>query len=125
MRADPSDFPGHNRREPGRPRTRRGPAERLREAIAELAGPEAQITAHSLRPSASITFSGARHSIGLLFEGADAMAAAEAFIDALPEHEFAIPGQLVADAAIQSVDHSLMPTPHMAITAELLLLEEG
>ncbi len=121
MRADPSDFPGHSRRT----RTRRGPAERLREAIAELAGPQAQITAHSLRPWASITFSGARHTIELLFEGAEAMASAEAFLDALPEHEFAIPGQLVADAAIQSVDHSLLPAPRMAVTAELLLLEEG
>jgi hypothetical protein len=126
MRADPSDFPGHNRRTLRRPvRQRRGPAERLRAAIAELAGPDAQITAHSLRPWASITFSGARHTIALLFEGADAMPAAEAFLDALPEHDFAIPGQLVADAAIRSVDHGLLPAPRMAVTAELLLLEEG
>jgi hypothetical protein len=46
------------------------------------------------------------------------------FITFLPEHEFAIPGQLVADAAVVEVDHRLTP-PRMIVTCELLLLEEG
>ena len=122
MRADPSDFPGHRLRPM---RQRRGPAERLRTALGELAVPHGQITAHRMVSWASITFSGARHTLDLLFEGAEAAAAGEAFIDALPEHEFTIPGQLVADATIYAVDHSLSPAPRMAVTAELLLLEEG
>ena len=42
----------------------------------------------------------------------------------LPEHEFALPGQLVADAAVTAVDHRLEP-PRMQVSCELLLLEEG
>lgn len=50
MRADPSDFPGPNRRNIRAPaRQIRGPAERLREALDNLAGGHAKIIAHSQR----------------------------------------------------------------------------
>ena len=55
---------------------------------------------------------------------AEAVAAGELFIDALPEHEFAIVGSLVADAAITAVEHTALPEPKLVVTAELLLLEE-
>ena len=106
-------------------RDRRGPAEKLRAALSDLAGGKAEITAHKQQPWASITFSGARHALDLLFEGEEAMRAAEHFIAALPDHEFTVPGQLVADATIGSVDHTLLPIPRMIIRAELLLLEDG
>ena len=47
------------------------------------------------------------------------------FITALPDHEFAIPRQLVADAEVIAVDHRLAPAPRMAVTVEVLMLEEG
>ncbi len=59
------------------------------------------------------------------FTGAEAMAAGEAFIAALPEHEFAIPRQLVADAAVVAVEHVAVPEVRMTVEAELLLLEDG
>ena len=43
----------------------------------------------------------------------------------LPEHEFAIPGQIVADAAILEVEHRLLPEPRLVVQCELLLLEES
>ena len=97
--------------------------ERLREALVALGGGHAQIATHREKNWASITFAGSRHTLELVFAGAEAVAAGEAFIAALPEHEFAIPRQLVAEASVVAVDHRLDP-PHMAITCELLMLED-
>ncbi|WP_169829134.1 hypothetical protein [Tsuneonella mangrovi] len=103
----------------------RGPGARLRAAIADLAEQVAQITHHREKPWASVTFEGARHNLALVFEGAEAVAAGERFIAALPEHEFAIPGQLVADASVTEVDHTLAPSPRLVVTCELLLLKDA
>lgn len=54
-----------------------------------------------------------------------AIAAAEALIEALPEHEFTIPDQLVADAAIVSVEQVALPEPRIVVELELLLLEDA
>jgi len=105
-------------------RQRRGTRERLAEALVALAEDKARITTHSEKGWASITFAGARHRVELVFEGAEAVEAGECFIAFLPEHEFAIPGQLVADAAVTEVDHTLDP-PLMVVTCEILVLEEG
>jgi hypothetical protein len=104
---------------------RRSPSVRLREQLQALAGGKAAILSHGEKPWASVTFAGTRHRLELAFEGAEAVEAGECFIAFLPEHEFAIPGQLVADAAVTAVDHRLAPEPRLAVTCELLLLEEG
>ena len=67
---------------------------------------------------------GTRHDVVLAFSGAEAVAAGEAFLDALPEHEFAIPRQLVADATVLSVEHTALPDPRLVVEVQLLLLEE-
>ena len=89
-----------------------------------LAGPGATILTHEERSWASVTFAGARHRLEMEFEGAEAVAAGELFIAFLPEHEFALPGRLVADAAVTAVEHRLDP-PRLQVSCELLLLEEG
>jgi hypothetical protein len=104
------------------PRTRRTSGERLRDALLALAGP-GKIEAHREKNWASITFAGARHTIDLGFDGAAAVEAGELFIAALPDHEFAIPGQIVAEATVVEVEHRLDP-PSMRVTCELLLLED-
>ena len=105
-------------------RARREPRNRLRQALLTLARNRATILGHDEKSWASITFAGTRHRLELAFEGAEAVEAGELFIAFLPEHEFAIPGQLVADAAVTAVDHRLEP-PRMVVSCELLLLEEG
>ena len=102
---------------------RRLTADRLREALLALAAGRATILGHCEKTWASVTFAGARHRLTLAFDGADAIVAGELFIALLPEHEFDILGQLVADAAVTEVDHSLYP-PRMQVRCELLLLEE-
>ena len=99
-------------------------ADRLREALLELAQRRAAILSHAETRWASVTFTGARHRLELLFDGAEAIEAAERFIVFLPEHEFDILGQLVADATVTEVDHRLDP-PLMTVRCELLLLEEA
>ena len=106
------------------PKQRRTIADRLREALGALAHGRAQFVSHNETAWASVTFAGARHRLELAFAGAEAVAAGELFVAFLPEHEFALPGQLVADAAVTAVDHRLEP-PRMQVSCELLLLEEG
>lgn len=110
---------------PGLRTVRRYTGDRLREALVALGGHHAQVLSHKERAWASITFAGTRHSLRLLFAGEEAVLAGERFIAELPEHEFAIPGQLVADAAVGSVDHRMLPTPRLLVECELLLLEEA
>jgi hypothetical protein len=105
------------------PRTRR-PWLHLLSAVMELAGPWAELLHHTERPWASITFSGSRHMITLVFEGLAGLEAGDIFIAALPEHEFAVPGQLVADAAVIAAEHVLLPEVRLEVEIELLLLEE-
>ena len=85
----------------------------------------AQVLRHNEKAWASITFAGTRHELTLLFAGDEAVAAGEEFIAELPEHEFTIAGELVADAAISSVEHRLLPSPRLVVECEVLLLEEG
>lgn len=103
---------------------RREPRNRLRNALLALAGPYARLVTHHEKSWVSITFAGARHRFELAFEGAEALEAGELFIAFLPEHEFELPGQVVAQATVGAVDHRLDP-PRMEVTCELLLLEDG
>jgi hypothetical protein len=103
----------------------RGTSARLRQALLELAGGMASVLRHDEKSWASITFAGTRHRLELAFEGDAAIQAGEMFIVFLPEHEFMLPGQLVADAAVTAVDHRLAPEPRLTVSIELLLLEEA
>ena len=106
-------------------RGRRGSWHALVSAVMRLAGGKAVLLRHAEKPWASVTFAGARHTIALTFAGAEAIEAAERFIATLPDHEFTIPGQLVAEAVVTAVDHTMLPEPRMTVEVELLLLEEA
>ena len=107
------------------PRVRRTDADRLRAALSDLHAHRGQVLTHTEKAWASITFAGTRHSLAILFAGEEAMDAGEEFVAALPDHEFAIPGQLVADAGVVEVEHRLLPEPRLVVRCELLLLEES
>lgn len=103
----------------------RGPWLQLLSQVLRLAGSHAELLRHSEKPWTSVTFSGTRHCIALAFSGQEGAHAGEMFIEALPEHEFEIPRQLVADASISSVDQTTAPEMNMTVEIELLLLEDG
>ena len=105
------------------PRTRR-PWLPLLSALLDLAQGKADLLRHSEQPWASITFAGSRHTVVLAFTGMEAIEAGETLIAALPEHEFELPGQLVADAEVTSVTHNLLPEPRLEAELTLLLLED-
>lgn len=90
-----------------------------------LAGGEGQRLVHNQRAWASITFEGTRHTFQWAFEGDHAIAYGEAMLARLPDHEFSLPGQLVADVAIVSVDHRLFPQPRLTLEFELLVLKDN
>ncbi|WP_230206785.1 hypothetical protein [Novosphingobium sp. Gsoil 351] len=104
--------------------SRRTPANRLLAALHDLGDGSGIVLRHEERRWASITFAGSRHALTLRFAGGDAVAAGERLIAALPEHEFAIPGRLIADATIVAVRHVLLPEPNMEIDCEVLMLDE-
>ncbi len=104
---------------------RHGPWMQLLSALMTLSDGKAELIRHAERPWASVTFSGSRHTIALCFTGSEAAAVGEKFIETLPDHEFTIPRHLVADAAVVTVDHQLLPVPRMEIEVEVLLLEDG
>lgn len=106
------------------PPRRIAPSERLLREVREVAGPLAEIVSHAETPWASITFSGSRHTIVLRFAGCDAVSDGESFIALLPDHEFRMRGQLVADASVGRVDHEMLPTPMLEVECDVLLLDE-
>ena len=106
-------------------RPRRTTGDRVREALMRLTDGRADLVSHEEKAWNSITFAGTRYEVKLAFQGADAVAVGEDFIEALPEHEFTIPGQLVADATVREVDHRFGLDERMVVTAVLLLLEES
>ena len=110
---------------PNRYRPRRTVSDRVREAVLTLAEGKASLLTHEETAWHSITFSGTRHEFMLDFDGIEAVVAGENFLEALPDHEFTIPGHLVADATIREVDHRFGANERMVVTAVLLLLEEG
>jgi hypothetical protein len=108
-------------RAPARAPSRR-PWLQLIAAVTELAGSDVELIRHTERGWASITFSGTRHAMVLAFTGTQA---GEQFIAALPDHEFTIPRQLVAEATVVSVDQTVLAEPKLVIEIELLLLEDA
>ncbi|WP_298467703.1 hypothetical protein [uncultured Erythrobacter sp.] len=122
--ADPVDAPSPALRG-RRYRPKRTTADRVREALLMLAEGRASLLSHEEKAWSSITFTGTRHEMMLDFDGAEAVAVGEEFIANLPDHEFRIPGQLVADATVREVEHRFGEDERMVVTAELLLLEES
>lgn len=106
-------------------RPRKTLADRAREALLAICGGRGNLVSHRESGWASITFSGTRHELVLRFEGIEDVEAGELLIERLPDHEFSIPGQLVADATIIKVEHHFGPVEWLEVTAVLLLLEES
>ena len=105
--------------------SRRDPSTRLLAELIQLSGGKGTLVRHQQRPWASITFSGTRHALTFAFAGQEAVETAETFLAALPDHEFVIPRQIVADVKIRTVDHVLLPEPRLTVDIELLVLEEA
>jgi hypothetical protein len=118
MSIDPPPFPAPPRR------VRRTMADRLREAVLALSDGQGSVLAHVEQPWASITFAGSRHRLRIAYAGPAGVEAGEMLIAELPEHEFALPGQLVADATVTGAEHTMLPEPQLVVECEILLLEE-
>lgn len=110
--------------DPRRRAIRRTPWLRLLTALLDLGQNRGELLRHSERGWASVTFTGTRHTAVLAFTGPEAIAAGEALIGSLPDHEFAIPGQLVADAAVVAVRHTVLPQRRLEVEMAILLLDD-
>lgn len=86
-----------------------------------LADVSALIDASSV-PWESMTLRGERHQVRLILSGPDAEAIAARLKRLLPDHEFALPGLLVADLAITATDRT---STGLVLTLEALTLDEA
>lgn len=77
-----------------------GTAMRLLKQLSDVLGPDAQPGPCREREWASATFSGARHSMDFRLPLAQRDAPLPAMLAALPEHEFTLPGEIVADCTL-------------------------
>ena len=93
-------------------------------AVLALTCGKAELVCHAEKAWSSVTFTGTRHTITLRFAGGEAIAYGEAFIECLPEQEFALAGKLVADAAIVFVERHAGNAPQTTVTIELLVLDD-
>ncbi len=96
----------------------------LREAVLAIGGGQGNVVFHHEKAWASITFAGVRHTLRIEFDGPAEVRCGERLIDELAGYEFLIPGQLVADAGVEHVEHRLKGNPRMVVTASLLLMDE-
>lgn len=78
-----------------------------------------EIVTHDMTRWASATFTGARHLLTLKGMACEALAA---WVGALPDHEFAIRGHLVADLLVAQVAYE---ADVRTIRLEVLTVEEG
>ena len=97
--------------------------ETMKRQLLALGEGEGQIICHRSQAWGSLTFVGERHELMITFEGSAGAAAGSRFAAALPEHEFTIPGPLMADATVTKIEEQAEP-PFMAVFCELLVLEE-
>ncbi len=80
--------------------TRGTTATRLIRILLDLAGPGSELIGAREREWASATFSGARHSIDLRLSISALGDAPPAAMIMLPEHQFALSGEIVADCVV-------------------------
>ena len=100
----------------------RSTAARLIATLREMAGEEAQIISAHEREWASATFGGARHSIMLRLPLAAIDAPVPRMLSTLPDHEFTLPGEIVADCTVALQGRSMDDAgqPWLCCTVELL-----
>ena len=101
------------------------PSERLPElrAVMGWCCGKAELQFHGETPWSSATFSGTRHTIALSFKGCEAIAYGEALIELLPEAELTLPGKIMADLHLVSVDRWTSPLETI-VTLGLLMLDD-
>lgn len=76
---------------------------RLAALLLTQAGEGASLDDAGFRPWCSATFIGAQHRFSFRIAGPGASAHAERLVTLLPEAEFALPGHVVADLAVDAV----------------------
>lgn len=98
-------------------------ADALKQELAEISGNAGTLLVHSQRRWGSTSFNGVRHELTYAFDGQQAVQQGELLIALLPDHDFTIPGQLVADATVEVTEHRQDP-PRLTVTMQLLLVDE-
>ena len=103
---------------------RRDPATLVLRALLTLCDGLAELEEHRGRAWASATFAGMRHRLRLSFAGDKGVERGEWLAQILAEHEFDLPGHIVADAAVIERHARREGTPALTLTIEILTVED-
>ncbi|WP_108811176.1 hypothetical protein [Sphingorhabdus sp. Alg231-15] len=106
-------------REKPKDRSHRDPGSRIVEQLQKLFGADYEVTMVRERPWASITFSGTRHILVVKLAVLGEMPGIGSACNQLPDYEFNLPGQFVADILVHSES-----TSDQQITIELLTIND-
>ena len=98
--------------------------EQLRAQLKALAVGAGTVRAHAESSWPSGAFSFTRHRLQIRFASGAEIERAEAMLAALPDHQFIIPGQLVASIAVVAMDQVNGDAPRLDVTIEAVLMEE-
>lgn len=97
-------------------------AARLVRTVLNGLGPDATLLGADEREWASATFSGARHGLDLAIRLAAAETPPPPFLAQLPEWEFDLPGEIVADCAVTLGQRRRLPGGGWQLPCRLELL---
>ena len=99
--------------------------EALREGAANFMNFGARVEVHLLdsREWASVTFAGARHRLSVVIDGPGAVGGAADLLDALPDLELAVRGQIIADMALVAEERR-DGGDHAVLELEALTIED-
>lgn len=103
---------------------RRDAATLVIRALVALGDGLASLEEHRGTAWASATFSGMRHRLTLSFAGDKGVARGEWLAQILAEHEFDLPGHIVADAVVIERHVRREGTPALTLTIEMLTVED-
>ena len=96
---------------------------RLLRSLLDLAGPDAEVRCTETTPWASALYDGARHMIQMELSGEDAEVLAEALKTLLPDAEFLIMGNIVADLSVD--EHVVLDAQRHRLDLSVLTIADA
>lgn len=94
------------------------------EALMRLAGGHGRLLWHKSKRWASASFEGTRDEVAIEYFGPEASAAGEQLVAGLDDAEFALPGRIVADAALGYHTRLNRPQKRTVAVLELLIVKD-
>jgi hypothetical protein len=91
-------------------------------ALMALAGGHGRLLWHKSRPWVSANFAGSRDEVAFEYFGSEAVAAGDAMLASMADHEFVLPDRIVVDIELRYFTRLKKPTDRTVAVIEMLLV---